>query len=159
MTDNLRHSRWGDSPWDSVMPIPFCGCVIWMGALHPSGYGLARHDGKCMNAHRAAWLRAGRDIPAGYTIDHLCRVKSCVNVDHLETVTRSENSKRTKGHRKTGPIKERCPQGHPYTEDNTEFRKDARGRLSRRCRRCHSERESARGLAGRLARRGANADG
>jgi hypothetical protein len=33
-------------------------------------------------------------IPDGLTLDHLCRNKSCVNPDHLEPVTREENTVR-----------------------------------------------------------------
>lgn len=33
-------------------------------------------------------------VPAELQLDHLCRVTSCVNPMHLESVTRSENLKR-----------------------------------------------------------------
>lgn len=35
-----------------------------------------------------------RPIPVGLDLDHLCRVRSCVNPDHLEPVTRAENLRR-----------------------------------------------------------------
>jgi hypothetical protein len=34
------------------------------------------------------------------TIDHLCRIKACVNPDHLEAVTNEVNASRTAGRRR-----------------------------------------------------------
>jgi len=33
-------------------------------------------------------------VSEGLTIDHLCGVKRCVNPDHMEVVTRGENTRR-----------------------------------------------------------------
>jgi hypothetical protein len=35
-------------------------------------------------------------VPSGMELDHLCRVKACVNPDHLEPVTHAENMRRGK---------------------------------------------------------------
>jgi len=48
-------------------------------------------------AHRLAYERAKGSIPAGLQIDHLCRVRECVNPDHLEAVSQRENIRRGKG--------------------------------------------------------------
>lgn len=45
-------------------------------------------------AHRLAYVEAKGSIPEGYTIDHLCRVRNCVNPKHLEAVTFLENMRR-----------------------------------------------------------------
>jgi hypothetical protein len=48
-------------------------------------------------------------IPEGLVIDHLCRVRSCCNPEHLEAVTPEENNRRTRalqcknGHRRYMP--------------------------------------------------------
>lgn len=44
--------------------------------------------------HRAAYRKAKGEVPFGMHVDHLCRVRSCVNPDHLEVVTPSENLRR-----------------------------------------------------------------
>src|SRR5690348_5568596 len=60
-------------------------CWLWTGRLN-HGYGYFRvtilPGG---SAHRFAWRVMGRgEIPVGMQLDHLCRVRNCVNPDHLE---------------------------------------------------------------------------
>lgn len=62
-------------------------CWIWTAFRTDDGYGKFNwRNGQL--AHR--YLFEGR-IPAGHELDHLCRVRHCVNPDHLEPVTRREN--------------------------------------------------------------------
>lgn len=100
-------------------------CWLWIGAKNSNSrvlpYGRFLWHGKVHVAHRVSWWIAGRDIPSGYELDHLCRNASCVNPDHLDLVTRSENLKR-----KPRIKKEMCPQGHFYTEENTYTYPDGR---------------------------------
>lgn len=63
------------------------GCRRYTGRLDRNGYGV---HGQTM-AHIASWIEAGRSIPDGHVLDHLCRIRSCVRVVHLEPVTQSEN--------------------------------------------------------------------
>lgn len=74
------------------------GCWLWTGAL-ARGYG-SMFDGQTARpAHRVSWELAGRVLVDGMDLDHLCRVRCCVNPDHLEQVTRSENLRRMWPHR------------------------------------------------------------
>jgi hypothetical protein len=70
-------------------------CWIWTLFVNPkSGYGSKTHNGRTMPAH--VWvfeLFRGR-IPRRFQLDHLCRVRSCVNPDHLEPVTGAVNAQR-----------------------------------------------------------------
>ena len=63
----------------------------WTGRLDRDGYGRAGSD----MAHRRAWEEAVGPIPDGMQIDHLCRTRDCINVDHLEVVTPWENVHRS----------------------------------------------------------------
>lgn len=68
------------------------GCWIWQGALWSNGYGkpsVEIHGTRL--AHRAFYLEHVGPVPDGLDLDHLCRVRSCVNPEHLEPVTRSVN--------------------------------------------------------------------
>lgn len=70
------------------------GCWIWRGTPGANGYGRLSIGNRPTYAHRAAYELHVGPIPAGLTIDHLCRVRMCVNPDHLEPVTRAENTRR-----------------------------------------------------------------
>lgn len=73
-------------------------CWLWTGLTDPAGYGRFRHttskrDASAL-AHRFAYEFCGGSIPVGMVIDHLCRVRRCVKPEHMEVVTRGENSRR-----------------------------------------------------------------
>lgn len=70
------------------------GCHLWAGPPNGAGYGYIKLDGRSVGAHVAACLLAGVEVPDGYEPDHLCRVRLCVRLDHLEVVTAAENKRR-----------------------------------------------------------------
>jgi hypothetical protein len=84
------------------------GCWLWKGATRENGYG-AVGLGSCV--HRIAYEWMVGPIPSGMDIDHLCRVRNCVNPFHLEPVTRSENVRRAALY---GPfaLRRYCRRGH-----------------------------------------------
>jgi len=69
-------------------------CWEWTGATFREGYGMFQVDGAPVLTHRYVWELLVGPIPEGLEIDHLCRVRHCVNPDHLEPVTSAENSRR-----------------------------------------------------------------
>ena len=73
------------------------GCWVWRSANGSSrGYGQFKFNRKNMGAHRFSYEQERGKIPAGLTIDHLCRNRKCVNPSHLEAVTNQENLLRGK---------------------------------------------------------------
>ena len=50
-----------------------------------------------MGAHRWSYQHHIGPVPEGLVLDHLCRVRHCVNPDHLEPVTSRENTLRGEG--------------------------------------------------------------
>jgi len=70
------------------------GCWIWLGTIAPNGYGHKCINGKVTTAHRAYYIYFRGPVQAGSHIDHRCRNTRCVNPDHLEEVTPSENLRR-----------------------------------------------------------------
>ena len=70
------------------------GCWIWTAYKDRAGYGVCIFKEERM-AHRHAFREAGGQIPEGFTIDHLCRRRACINPAHLEAVTLKENVRRS----------------------------------------------------------------
>lgn len=71
-------------------------CHIWQGAIKRNGYGAQWSPTRKTqtSAHVVAWEEAHGPVPDGHELDHLCRVRACVRVDHLEPVTHAENIRR-----------------------------------------------------------------
>lgn len=117
---------------ESIVADPQTGCWLWTGKISPNGY--ASVGGKLI--HRTSYEFFIGSIAEGLCVDHLCRVRHCVNPDHMEVVTYSENVKRglLPGlNRSRKNAKTHCPNGHLYTESNSSF--NSRGH--RECRECH----------------------
>ena len=45
-------------------------------------------------AHKMAWELVNGPVPTGLDLDHLCRVRACVNAEHLEAVPHEINAQR-----------------------------------------------------------------
>ena len=110
-------------------------CWLWTAACNQGGYGRFLCDGKLVQAHRWAYEQVKGPIPEGLDLDHLCRVRNCVNPNHLEPVTRRQNLMRgehtyAKLHRAG-----HCKRGHPFNKQNTYICKQGK----RHCRICNYE--------------------
>lgn len=118
-------------------------CWVWDGAVTKDGYGktfimIGKYQ-KNILAHRLSYQVFVGDIPEGLTLDHLCRVKSCINPDHLQPVTMAENLLRAKTIPTTiNANKTHCKNGHPFDDENTiHYINKKNGRPARGCKICH----------------------
>ena len=82
------------------------GCWIWTAHINACGYGLFRYEGAMQLAHRVSYMLNVGAIPDGKEIDHRCRVRECVNPEHLEPVDHIINVQRarTPTNRSTGVL-------------------------------------------------------
>jgi DNA-binding XRE family transcriptional regulator len=67
-------------------------CHIFVGFTGEDDYG--RVYGPRELAHRRRWREERGPVAEGLELDHLCRVRACVNPEHLEPVTHAENMRR-----------------------------------------------------------------
>lgn len=91
-------------------------CWEWTGRKCRLGYGnygrLFR--GRFLTAaHRRHWIVVNGEIGEGLELDHLCRNRACVRLDHLEPVTHAENCRRGLNG-VLRPLTTTCRAGHPY---------------------------------------------
>lgn len=123
---------WNDTP-----------CWPWQGSIASTGYGVfappKRQYGYNKLAHRVAYQLLVGLIPEQLTLDHLCRVRSCVNPAHLEPVSVKVNVLRGIGFTAQLAKRTHCPKGHAYDLWNTYI--DKRG--FRSCKQCQTQRSIA----------------
>ncbi|WP_433730849.1 HNH endonuclease signature motif containing protein [Actinoplanes sp. CA-051413] len=112
-------------------------CWEWTGRTKPSGYGVFRINpmGGDRLAHRTSYEMLVGPIPDGLELDHLCRVRRCVNPDHLEPVTHQENVRRSAAPAALNARKRRCLKGHEFDRVITL----GSGKRVRKCSQCVRE--------------------
>jgi HNH endonuclease len=116
-----------------VSPEPNSGCWIWMGNLSPEGYGRIGINRRKMYAHRISYECFVGVIPSGLELDHKCRMRCCVNPEHLEPVTHRENGLRGISPLAENARKTSCVNGHAFTPENTHV-----GKSGRKCKACRA---------------------
>lgn len=116
-----------------IVPVTESGCWLWTAGVSEKGYARVYWQGTTGYAHRIIYKLLRGRIPAKLTLDHVCRVRCCVNPDHLEVVTLRANILRGRSFSAVNSKKSHCPQGHPYNKANT-----CNYRGQRRCRTCNN---------------------
>lgn len=107
-------------------------CHLYAGVIDRHGYGNIFHK-KYYRAHRVIWENERGNIPKGLIINHLCRNRPCINIEHLELTTDRHNILTGIGASAINARKTHCKRGHEYAGDNMHI--TAKGwRICRACR-------------------------
>jgi hypothetical protein len=107
------------------------------------GYHQVRLKGKRWRAHRWAWELINGPIPEGLVVDHICRNRACVAIDHLRVMTQQENIMAGEHNIDN---RSHCNQGHLF-EGNIMVRKNGKRECSE-CNRVRSRTNYAKKKAG-----------
>ena len=131
------------------LPSSFAGktmastCTVWIGATNNKGYGIVTVDGRQELAHRIAYMATHGPIPESLVIDHKCRVRNCVKVEHLEPVTTGENVRRGKTAAALS-VGDQCINGHAIATQSDLYVKPNGKTECRACRRSEPHRSNRR---------------
>ncbi len=109
------------------------GCWLWTGYYTGGQYGGFYVAGKMLRAHRFSYEALVGPIPDGLVLDHICRVRLCVNPSHLRVVTQFENTMIGEGVTARNARKTHCSKGHEFTPENTRLTSRAEGRVCLTC--------------------------
>lgn len=109
---------------------PTSGCWIWLGWVNPDGYGHIKRNKKMYMTHRYVYEKLNNPIPSNMTVDHICRVRSCCNPDHMDIVTQGENMRRSPRFNLSAI---HCKRGHEFTPENSYMYKNGSRRTCRKC--------------------------
>lgn len=137
-------------PWTQYQVNDRTGCWEWTGALTREGYGQwphPPHDGSSILAHRQFFTRHKGPIGEGLQVDHTCRVRECVNPDHLDAVTAQVNLQRMQDAILAG----RCRNNLHDVLNPEDWHVPPSGK-GRRCRACNVERKHRRNARERARR-------
>jgi hypothetical protein len=124
------------------------GCHLWTGCLDKNGYGFFNmgRPKRLRRAHRISYLLFVGPVPAGYDVEHRCHTddetcdgtdckrRRCVNPEHLEALTHSDNVLRGRSFSAREAQQTHCLRNHPLSGPGSDVYLMPRG--GRQCRYC-----------------------
>ena len=114
-------------------------CWLWTSKID-DGYGRMYIRGKYYLVHRMVYVSLKNKLGENTQVDHLCKVRNCVNPDHLDEVSGKENTRRGLSQRfNTDPNK--CPYGHDY---DGQIKGKAEGSIYKVCSKCRNDKSGKR---------------
>jgi len=120
---------------------PVTGCLVSRYSVGSHGYAQAWCNGTVTLCHLIVWRYLEGEMPEGFTVDHTCHNRRCIERTHLRLLTNSDNASdngQVRINPETGTL---CNKGHPmvrspsgatYCRDCQNARRRSRRALSRR---------------------------
>jgi HNH endonuclease len=109
------------------------GCWRWTKRKNKGGYGVTSLGKRRVGAHIISYIAFKGNYDRTLELDHLCRVRDCVNPEHLEPVPKIVNILRGSGCFAKNKQATYCKRGHLLSGDNVYLRPEGR-----RCRACRA---------------------
>lgn len=117
-------------------------CWEWQGPLDKDGYGTFYLRRLNRRAHRVAWYWYHGEIPDGHVVNHTCQNRSCVNPQHLNLASVTENVfLNSRSIPSVNRQKTHCRKGHPFDGEYKRVKPDGSISISRYCRTCEREKK------------------
>jgi hypothetical protein len=129
----VMHSRLIDRYFQKIIAPSWFACWMWRSTHDRDGYAKIKVNGENAGAYRVAYELAFGPVAKGLELDHLCRVRGCVNPLHVEPVTPLENNRRGMGPTAVNARKTECVHGHPFDAANTRVDRNTGSRVCRAC--------------------------
>jgi hypothetical protein len=82
----IKKDRWQEEDRGYETP-----CHIWRLGLNGGGYARSVILGRAYTEHRRRFEEAFGTLPPQSQVDHMCRQRDCVRLDHLRAVTPAQN--------------------------------------------------------------------
>lgn len=116
-------------------------CWLWKAGKDSKGYSQF-YAGKMVQGHVYSYMHFIGTVPEGKELDHICRVRSCVNPFHLEPVTHQENCIRGD----KAKLQTHCKNGHEMVDSNLYIYNRTRNGFTgiyRMCKECKRQRKAS----------------
>lgn len=81
---------------------PATGCHVWLRGTNDDGYGQLTIDGQLWRAHLLVWWCEHGPPPPGTLVDHRCRHRACINIEHMRLATVAQNAQNRSSKRLRG---------------------------------------------------------
>ena len=68
------------------------GCLLYTHNRKKNGSSLVSYGDEMMPVHRVVYLLSGKTLPPSFDVHHTCHNKSCIEITHLEVLSRSQHA-------------------------------------------------------------------
>ena|SRR5438445_4122006 len=68
------------------------GCLLYTKNKKKNGYSLVSYGDEMMPVHRVVFLLSGKTLPPSFDVHHTCHNRSCIEITHLEALSRSQHA-------------------------------------------------------------------
>ena len=68
------------------------GCLLYTNNKKKNGYSLVSYCDEMMPVHRVVFILSGKTLPPSFDVHHKCHNRSCIEITHLEALSRSQHA-------------------------------------------------------------------